>query len=108
MAEYFILHNYHLILFKALMFVGGLLFFYMPIHCMNRTGVPTFWGLKAWLDMNENEWKVLVCGFLIFLIGLIGHHMMKEKYGQFSKMTDENGHVEYYHSESWIKYERQR
>ena len=58
--------------------------------------------------MNDNEWKVLICGILIFLAGLIGHNIVKEKYGQFTKVTDENGYVEYYHSESWIKYERQR
>ena len=90
------------------MVVGGLLFLYMPIRCMNRTGVPTFWGLKAWLDMNDNEWKVLICGISIFFVGLIGHGIMKEKYGQFTKVTDVNGNVEYYHSESSIKYEAQR
>ena len=107
MAEYLILHNYHLLPFKALMVVGALLFFYMPYHSMMRTGISTFWGLKAWLDMNNNEWKVLLIGVLIFFLGFIGHSEVRHKYGKYTTVTDINGNVEFY-DENWIKYERQK
>jgi hypothetical protein len=77
------------------------------IHCMNRTGIPTFWGIKAYLDMNNNEWKVLFIGILIFFLGLIGHSAVKDKYGEYTTVTDINGNVEFY-DENWIKYESQK
>ena len=107
MAEYLILHIYHLFPFNALMVIGGLLFIYMPIHCTERAGIPIIWP-QDFKRLNDNECKVLILGILAFLVGLIGHSIVKEKYGIYTKVTDENGYVEFYHSESWIKYERQR
>ncbi len=105
MAEYLLLNNYHLFPFNALMVVGGLLFIYMPIHCMERTGISITWP-HEFKRLSNNEWKVFFIGIFIFLVGFLGHDIVKDKYGHYTKVTDENGYVEYYNSENWIKHER--